>query len=323
MKQMTLSAGGFDRHSKTTRRAAFLAEMDRVVPWSALCALIDPVYPRAGNGRPPIGLERMLRIYFLQNWFNLSDPAVEEALYDSLSMRSFVGIDLGREGAPDETTVCKFRHLLEQHDLGKRLFEEVGRHLQDKGLKVSTGTIVDASIINAPSSTKNADKARDPEMHQTRKGNQWYFGMKAHIGVDSKTKLIHSVVVTAANIHDKHAIPQLLHGKERRVYGDSAYVSQKELIAQAAPEAKDFTNQKGCRNKPLSDREREKNRTKSKVRAKVEHAFLVIKRIFGFAKVSYRGLAKNGNRLFVVVALANLFIARRHLFAVQEARCAH
>ncbi len=321
MKQMTLSAGGFDRHSKTTRRAAFLAEMDRVVPWSALCALIEPVYPKAGNGRPPIGLERMLRIYFLQNWFNLSDPAVEEVLYDSLSMRNFVGIDLGREGAPDETTVCKFRHLLEQHGLGRRLFEEVGRHLQDKGLKVSTGTIVDASIINAPSSTKNADKARDPEMHQTKKGNQWYFGMKAHIGVDSKTKLIHSVVATAANVHDKHPMPQLLHGREQRVYGDSAYASQKELIAQKAPDAKDFTNQKGSRHRPLTDRDREKNRTKSQVRAKVEHVFLVIKRIFGFAKVSYRGLAKNGNRLFVVAALANLFMARRHLFSVPQERC--
>ncbi len=321
MKQMTLSAGGFDRHGKTTRRAAFLAEMDRVVPWSALCALIEPVYPKAGNGRPPIGLERMLRIYFLQNWFNLSDPAVEEALYDSLSMRNFVGIDLGREGAPDETTVCKFRHLLEAHDLGKQLFEEVGRHLQANGMKVSTGTIVDATIINAPSSTKNREGKRDPEMCQTKKGNQWYFGMKAHIGVDSQTKLIHSVVATAANVHDKHPIPQLLHGNEHRVYGDSAYASQKELIRQAAPKAKDFTNQKASRHKPLSEREREKNRTKSQVRAKVEHAFLVIKRIFGFAKVNYRGLKKNGNRLFVVAALANLFMARRHLFGVQGARC--
>src|SRR3970282_1388323 len=198
----TLSASNFDRYSKTTRRAAFLAEMDRVVPWSALCALIEPVYPKAGNGRPPVGLERMLRIYFLQNCFNLSDPAVEEALYDSLSMREFVGIDLGREGAPDETTVCKFRHLLEEHDLGKRLFEEVGRHLQTQGMKVSTGTIVDATIINAPSSHKNQDKARDPEMHQTKKGGQWYFGLKAHIGVDSKTKQVHSAAVTAANVHD-------------------------------------------------------------------------------------------------------------------------
>lgn len=323
MKQMTLSTGGFDRYSKTTRRAAFLAEMDQVMPWSALCALIEPVYPKAGNGRPPIGLERMLRIYFLQNWFNLSDPAVEEALYDSLSMRNFVGIDLGREGAPDETTACRFRHLLEEHGLGKRVFEEVGRHLQAKGLKVSTGTIVDATIISAPSSTKNQDKARDPEMRQTKKGNQWYFGMKAHIGVDSKTKLIHSVVATPANVHDKHPIPDLLHGNENRVYGDSAYASQKELIAQAAPKAKDFTNQKGSRHKPLTDREREKNRTKSQVRAKVEHAFLIIKRIFGFAKVSYRGLKKNGNRLFVVAALANIFMARHHLFRLQQERCAH
>lgn len=321
MKQMTLSAGGFDRHGKTTRRAAFLAEMDRLVPWSALCALIEPVYPKAGNGRPPIGLERMLRIYFLQNWFNLSDPAVEEALYDSLSMRNFVGIDLGREGAPDETTVCKFRHLLETHDLGKQLFEEVGRHLQANGMKVSTGTIVDATIINAPSSTKNREGKRDPEMCQTKKGNQWYFGMKAHIGVDSKTKLIHSVVATSANVHDKHPLPQLLHGNEHRVYGDSAYASQKALITQAAPKAKDFTNQKASRHKPLSEREREKNRSKSQVRAKVEHAFLVIKRIFGFAKVSYRGLKKNGNRLFVVAALTNLFLARRHLFRIQGARC--
>jgi IS5 family transposase len=321
MKQMTLSAGGFDRYGKTTRRAAFLAEMDRVVPWSALCALIEPVYPKAGNGRPPIGLERMLRIYFLQNWFNLSDPAVEEALYDSLSMRNFVGVDLGREGAPDETTVCKFRHLLEAHDLGKQLFEEVGRHLQANGMKLSTGTIVDATIINAPSSTKNREGKRDPEMRQTKKGNQWYFGMKAHIGVDSQTKLIHSVVATSANVHDKHPIPQLLHGNEHRVYGDSAYASQKALIRQAAPRAKDFTNQKASRHKPLSEREREKNRTKSQVRAKVEHPFLVIKRVFGFAKVCYRGLRKNGHRLFVVAALANLFMARHHLFRVQGARC--
>ena len=321
MKQTTLSTGGFDRFGKTTRRATFLAEMDRAVPWSVLCALIEPVYPKAGNGRPPVGLERMLRIYFLQNWFNLSDPAVEESLYDSLSMREFAGVDLGREGAPDETTVCKFRHLLERHGLGKRIFEEVGRHLQTQGLKVSTGTIVDATIINAPSSTKNRDNARDPEMHQTKKGNQWYFGMKAHIGVDSKTKLIHSVVATAANEHDKHALPELLHGNERRVYGDSAYSSQQEAIAQAAPKARDFTNKKGFRNRGLTERELEKNSRKSSVRAKVEHAFLIIKRIFGFSKVSYRGMMKNGNRLFVVASLANLFMARHHLLRLQQRRC--
>jgi transposase, IS5 family len=173
MKQLTLATTGFERYGKTTRRAAFLAEMERVVPWSALCELIEPVYPKPGNGRPPIGVERMLRIYFLQQWFNLSDPAVEEALYDSHAMRGFVGIDLGREPVPDETTVCRFRHLLERHDLGQRLFTEVQRYLAANGLKVATGTIVDATIITAPSSTKNADKARDPEMHQTKKGSQW------------------------------------------------------------------------------------------------------------------------------------------------------
>jgi transposase, IS5 family len=177
MKQLTLARVGFERYGKTTRRAVFLAEMERVVPWPALCGLIEPFYPKPGNGRPPIGVERMLRIYFLQQWFNLSDPAVEEALYDSLAMRDFVGIDLGYEPVPDETTVCRFRHLLEQHDLGRQLFDEVQRHLVAKGLKVAAGRIVDATIINAPSSTKNAKKARDPEMHQTKKGNQWYFGM--------------------------------------------------------------------------------------------------------------------------------------------------
>jgi len=188
MKQLTLAGGGFERYAKTTRRAVFLTEMERVVPWPALSGLIDPFYPKPGNGRPPIGVDRMLRIYFLQHWFNLSDPAVEEALYDSLAMRRFVGIDLGREPVPDETTVCRFRHLLEEHDLGRQLFDEVQRHLADNGLKVATGTIVDATI-SAPSSTKNAEKARDPEMHQTKKGNQWYFGIKAHLGVDSRTKL--------------------------------------------------------------------------------------------------------------------------------------
>jgi IS5 family transposase len=180
MKQLTLATAGFERYARTTRRAAFLVEMERVVPWSALCGRIEPFYPKPGNGRPPIGIERMLRIYFLQHWFNLSDPAVEEARYDSQAMRRFVGIDLGREPVPDETTVCRFRHPLEEHDLGRQLFDEVQRHLAAKGLKVATGTIVDATIINAPSSTKNVGKARDPEMHQTKKGNQWYFGMEGN-----------------------------------------------------------------------------------------------------------------------------------------------
>ena len=318
MKQKTLATMGFDKYTKTTRRAAFLAEMQRVVPWSELCALIKPVYPKPGNGRPPVGLERMLRIYFLQHWFNLSDPAVEEALYDSSAMRAFVSIDLGREPVPDETTVCKFRHLLESHELGRALFEQVARHLQARGLKVAGGTIVDATIINAPSSTKNQSGERDPEMKQTRKGNQWYFGMKAHIGVDSKTKLIHSVVATPANVHDSQALAHLLHGAETRVWGDSAYVGQTEVIRRVAPKARDFTQAKASRNQALSDVERAKNRNKSKVRAKAEHPFLVIKRLFGFAKVCYRGIAKNANRLFVACALANLFMVRRTLLRRQQ-----
>ena len=322
MKQMTLSAGGFERYGKTTRRAAFLAEMNRVVPWAKLCAVVEPVYPKAGNGRPPIGLERMLRIYFLQHWFNLSDPGVEEALYDSLAMRDFVGIDLGREPAPDETTVCKFRHLLEKHDLGRRLFQEVHQHLETQGLKVSTGTIVDASIINAPSSTKNAEQKRDPDMHQTRKGNQWYFGMKAHIGVDSKTKLIHSVVATAANVADSTILPDLLHGEETRVWGDQAYRGQQDVIRDCAPKAKDFTNRRYRHCGVVDELEKARNRTKSKVRAKVEHVFGVIKRVFGFAKVCYRGLEKNAHRLFVTCALANLYMVRHRLLRTQAAQCA-
>ena len=323
MKQMTLSAGGFERYGKTTRRAVFLAEMNRVVPWAKLCAVVEPYYPKAGNGRPPIGLERMLRIYFLQQWFNLSDPAVEEALYDSLAMRDFVGIDLGREPAPDETTVCKFRHLLEKHDLGRSLFQEVHRHLETQGLKVTTGTIVDASIINAPSSTKNAEQQRDPDMHQTRKGKQWYFGMKAHIGVDSQTKLIHSVVATAANVADSRVLPDLLHGEETRVWGDQAYRGQQGVIRNRAPKAKDFTNRRYRHCGVVDEREKAKNRTKSKVRAKVEHVFGVIKRVFGFAKVRYRGLEKNAHRLFVSCALANLFMVRHHLLKSQGEQCAY
>jgi transposase, IS5 family len=313
MKQMTLSASGFDRYAKTTRRAAFLAEMERVVPWSELCALIEPFYPKAGNGRAPIGLERMLRIYFLQQWFNLSDPAVEEALYDSLAMRSFVGIDLGREPVPDETTACKFRHLLEKHEIGRQLFEQVHVHLEKQGIKVSRGTIVDATIISAPSSTKNAAGERDPDMHQTKKGKQWYFGMKAHIGVDSKTKIIHAVVATAANVADSTILPDLLHGEETRVWGDQAYKGKTDVIREHAPKALDFTNRRYRFKKRIDEVQRAKNRTKSKVRAKVEHVFGVIKGVSGFVKARYRGLDKNANRLFATCALANLFMVRLHL----------
>jgi IS5 family transposase len=313
MKQLTLATAGFERYAKTTRRAVFLAEMERVVPWSALLALIEPFYPKPGNGRPPVGVERMLRIYFLQQWFDLSDPAAEEALYDSQAMRRFVGIDLGREPVPDETTMCRFRHLLEAHNLGRQLFDEVQRQLAANGLKVATGTIVDATIINAPSSTKNADKARDPEMHQTKKGNQWYFGMKAHLGVDSRSKLIHAVQATPANVADSTVLPDLLHGNETRVWGDQAYRGQRAVIREHAPRARDFTNRRYRHRGVVNEAERAKNRTKSKVRAKVEHAIGVIKRVFGFTKVRYRGLKKNAHRLLVACALANLFIVRRRL----------
>jgi IS5 family transposase len=319
MKQLTLATVGFERYAKTTRRTAFLAEMERVVPWSALCELIAPFYPKPGNGRPPVAVERMLRLYFLQHWFNLSDPAVEEALSDSQAMRGFVGIDLGREPVPDETTVCRFRHLLEAHDLGRRLFDEVQRHLAARGLKVATGTIVDATIINAPSSTKNAKKARDPEMHQTKKGNQWYFGMKAHFGIDSRSKLIHAAVATPANDADSTVLPELLHGNETRVWGDQAYRGQRAVIRRHAPRAQDFVNRRYRHRGIVDGVERAKKRTKSKVRAKVEHPIGVIKRVFGFAKVRCRGLKKNAHRLIVTCALANLFIARRHLLRCQAA----
>ena len=316
MSQQTFAAACFEQCRKPTRRERFLAEMEQVIPWSELAAVIEPYYPKAeGAGRPPVGGERMLRIHFLQHWFNLSDPSMEEALYDSRAMRQFVGIDLGREPVPDETTICKFRHLLEAHRLGEQLFALIRTYLAEQGLQISRGTIVDAPIISAPSSTKNRQKERDPEMHQTKKGNQWYFGMKAHIGVDSRTKLIHSVAATAANVHDSQVLPELLHGQETRVWGDAAYSGQRDVIQQHVPGAKSFVQTKAHRHRPLSETERARNRTKSKVRAKVEHVFLVMKQIFGWAKVRYRGLAKNTNWLFVTCGLTNLFLARRRLLA--------
>jgi IS5 family transposase len=304
---------GFERYTKKTKRALFLEEMEQVVPWGELCALIEPLYPKAGKGRPPVGLERMLRIYFLQQWFNLSDPGLEEALYDSVVMRQFVGIDLGREPVPDETTVCKFRHLLEEHELGGEMLETVNLHLQQRGIRITRGTIVDATIIHAPSSTKNRQGERDPEMHQTRKGKDWYFGMKAHVGVDSKTKLIHTAVVTPANTADSAVLPELLHGEETRVWGDGAYQGQTQVIHSCAPRARDCT-QRRCRYKDRVDEvERARNRNKSRVRSKVEHVFGVMKLQFGFVKVRYRGLKKNANRLFATCALVNLFMVRKKL----------
>lgn len=301
---------GFERYAKKTRRAEFLEEMELVVPWADLVALVEPHYPKAGNGRRPVGVERMLRMYFLQQWFNLSDPAVEEALYDSPLMREFVGIDLGREAVPDETTVCKFRHLLEEHQIGAAMLARVNEHLQEKGVRIATGTIVDATIIHAPSSTKNQKQERDPEMHQTKKGKQWYFGMKAHVGVDSKTKLIHSAVATAANVADATVLPELLHGEETKVWGDQAYRGQTEAIHAVAPRAQDLTSKRYRYQDGIDEVERAKNRTKARVRSKVEHVFQILKLQFGFVKVRYRGLGKNANRLFATCALVNLFTAR-------------
>jgi IS5 family transposase len=315
-RQKTLAnASTFEKYKKPTKREKFLAEMERIVPWKELYALIEPFYPKAGKGRPPVGLERMLRIHFLQSWFNLSDPGAEEALYDMESLRRFVGIDLGNEPVPDETTICKFRHLLEAHGLGERIFQEVNAHLEEKGLKLSEGTIMDATIINAPSSTKNRDKKRDPDMHSTKKGNQYYFGMKIHVGVDRESRTVHSLVTTPANVHDSKMVEDILHGEENAVFGDSAYMGKTEEIAKKAPQALDLTQTRGTKNRKLTEEEKETNRLLSKTRSRGEHIFLIAKRIFGFSKVRYKGLAKNTNFAFVLFALSNLYMVRRELLA--------
>jgi transposase, IS5 family len=313
-EQLSLAATGFERHSKITRRTKFLLEMDQIVPWKRLRKIVRPFYYKGeGVGRRPIELERMLRIYFLQHWFNLSDPGVEEALYDMVSMRAFARVDLGETGVPDETTICKFRHLIEKHELGKKLFAEVNRYLADSGVTISGGTIVDATIIHAPSSTKNRDGERDPEMHQTMKGNQWFFGMKAHIGADSSNKLVHTIVATPANVHDSTVVARLLHGKETRVYGDSAYIGKSRVIREKAPRAKAFINKRAFRNRPLNERDRATNRRKSAIRSRAEHIFGTVKGFFGFKKVRYRGIAKNENCLNVLFALSNLFMVKKRL----------
>ena len=309
MKQLTLAASrGFEKHGRATRKAEFLARMEGLMPWAEFCALIEPHYPKAGNGRPPVGVERMLRMYCIANWFNLSDVACEDALYDVPLFREFCWIDLGQERVPDATTLMNFRHLLEAHQLGAALFAKVGELLMANGMRLSGGTIVDATLIAAPPSTKNQHKARDPEMHQTKKGKDWHFGMKVHIGADSKTGLIHSASVTAANVHDSHEVPNLLHGKETRLYGDCAYrgQAQRERLRELAPKAKDFTHKRAYKNRPLTEADKATNRRKSSIRSRVEHPFLTLKRLWGFAKVRYRGLAKNANRAFAMLAMINL-----------------
>ena len=323
MKQISLFVTGCrGTPGKITKREKFLGEMDQVIPWSRLIEVIKPHYPEAGNGRPPMGLQKMLRIYFPQQWrghlgwYNLSDPAIEEALYDSEAMRRFVGIEHQQDTIPDETTVCLFRHLLEEHRLPDQIFAVVKALLTERGLMMNEGTIVDATIINAPSSTKNKKKERDPEMHQTKKGNQWYFGMKAHTGVDKDSGLVHTVAVSAANLHDSQAMDELLHGQETALWGDNAYQSKER---QQMAEDNGLTwhvNVKASRNRALTDQERMQNRERSRARAIVEHPYLVVKVLWGHSKVRYKGLLKNALQFFTLFALANVYHARRKLLPV-------
>ena len=327
MKQTSFAGLEYAGKKRCTRRERFLGEMERVVPWTRLIALIEPHYPRSGKvGRPPIGMGRMLRMYFLQQWYSLSDEGLEDAIYDSHAMRDFVGIDLGREQVPDATTLLKFRHLLEERQLTAAIFDSVNAHLGERGLLMREGTLVDATIIAAPPSTKNEDKARDPEMHQTKKGNQWHFGMKAHIGVDAESGLVHSVHATAANESDVAHTHELLHGEEVRVHADAGYtgVDKRAEIAKAQAEGNIRTDIdwhvatkrgliKAMPEGIYKDLTVLVERKKAQIRALVEHPFHVIKNLFGYKKVSYRGMRKNAARLYAQFALANLVLAKRRL----------
>jgi IS5 family transposase len=308
-EQRTFGDLAWDGKKKVTRREQFLAEMDAVVPWAEFVRLVTPVYPNGERGRPVMPLRMMLRIYFVQQWFNLSDPAAEDALYDSESIRRFVGVDLSDDAVPDESTILRFRHLLEQHQLTAAMFASVRTMLERKGILLKSGTIVDATILNAPTSTKNATSTRDPEMRQTRKGNQWYFGMKAHVGTDRRG-LVHSLVTTDAAQADISHVSDLLHGDERELYGDSAYHAEWLAETCQANGIKYRVNRRG----KLSATERRRNQARSRHRARGEHGFHVVKRLWGFTKVRYRGLAKNTARLFTMFALANLYMVRKQLY---------
>lgn len=314
MKQTTFSSVAWQAKGKVTRRERFLAEMDAVIPWSQLLAVIEPHYPKAGNGTQPKPLERMLRIYFMQNWFNLSDPQAEDSLYDIESMRRFAGIELEEQEIPDESTILRFRHLLEKHQLTEQIFAKVRSLLEDKRLLLKSGTIVDATIIAAPPSTKNAEEARDPDMRQARKGQQWHFGMKAHVGTD-KRGIVHSLATTDAAQSDIGQMHKLLHGEESEVFGDQAYWCEAHRQGAKAKGVRYRINRRGSSAKPLTDHQRYINQVRSKARARGEHAFHVVKRLWGFAKVRYRGLAKNTARLFTAFALANLYLLRRRLLS--------
>lgn len=325
-QQLSFAQSEYAGKKKVTRRERFLGEMEQVVPWVRLCAVIEPHYPQGRRGRPPIGIERMLRIYFLQQWYALADEALEDALYDSQAMRTFAGIDLSVEAVPDATTLLKFRHLLEAHGLTRQIFEEVGVLLSERKLLMKEGTIVDATILAAPCSTKNMRKERDPEMHQTRKGNQWYFGMKAHIGADAQSGLVHRVAGTAANVADIAQTHALLHGQEKEAHADAGYlgVEKREEIANKHPDiawhvAAKRGKVKAMTEGPLKALHQHLEKLKAKVRARVEHPFHIIKNLFKHRKTRYRGLAKNTAQLHTLFALANLVIAKRALLVATRA----
>jgi len=316
--QPSFSQAEFAGKKKITRREKFLARMEELIPWAKLLTVIEPFYPKGGRGRPPIGLERMLRVYFLQQWYGLADEALEDALYDSQALQGFARIDLAAEGVPDATTLLKFRHLLETHDLCKGLFAAINADLTARGLFLREGTLVDATLIAAPSSTKNQERQRDPQMHQTKKGNQWYFGMKAHIGADRDSKLVHTVVVTAANVADITQTAQLLHGQETQVHADAGYTGVEKRAEIVTLERKidwQIARKRGQIKALAEGAEKEAlkaiEKTKASVRAFVEHPFHILKNLFHHRKVRYRGLARNRHQLYTLFGLANVVIAGR------------
>ena len=316
--QPSFSQAEFADKKKITRREKFLTRMEALIPWAKLLAVIEPFYPKGERGRPPIGLERMLRVYFLQQWYGLADEALEDALYDSQALQGFARIDLTAEGVPDATTLLKFRRLLETHDLCKGLFAAINTDLTARGLLLREGTLVDATLIAAPPSTKNKEKKRDPEMHQTRKGNQWYFGMKAHIGADRDSKLVHTVVVTAANVADITQTSELLHGQEQQVHADAGYTGVEKRAEIVALERKidwQIARKRGQIKAMAEGAEKETlkavEKAKASVRAFVEHPFHILKNIFRHRKVRDRGLAKNGHQLYTLFGLANVVIGGR------------
>jgi IS5 family transposase len=315
MDQLSFASLDFAAKKKRTKRDVFLAEMAAVVPWSALESVVEPHYPRVGpqGGRRPFPLAVMMRIYCLQQWYSLSDPGAEEALYDIQSMRSFCGLELGRDAIPDETTILNFRHLLEAHDLTKAIFAAVAEHLEARGEMLRGGTIVDATLIAASPSTKNKQGKRDPAMRSSKKGNQWYFGMKAHVGVDAKSGLVHTAGVTTGSVHDARVMARLIREDDRAVYGDKGYASDAKKRAAEEAGVLWAVKEKAKPGRKLSKRQLARNRRYGKVRAKVEHVFRVMKCQFGYRKVRYRGIAKNGAQVFSLLALANLYLARSRL----------